>query len=93
MAEGLPRAESMIRASSGTTKAAATVLPELAEGAAPWHGPAGLLPGVSAVDLNHRLQKAARYDDIKKVAKQALESPSPRGHPGLRRRPGCLLQL
>lgn len=48
MAEGLPRAESIIRASSGTTKAAATVLPELAEGAAPWHGPVGLLPrGVS----------------------------------------------
>lgn len=44
MAEGLPRAESIIRASSGTTKAAAKVLPELAEGAAPWHAPACLLP-------------------------------------------------
>ena len=32
-------------------------------------------PNVSIVDLTCRLEKPAKYDDIKKVVKQASESP------------------
>lgn len=60
---------------SGTSKAAAKGIPELAEWEAHWHGLRVPTANVSAVDLTSRPKKAAKHDDIKKVVRQAWESP------------------
>ncbi|KAM5312358.1 glyceraldehyde-3-phosphate dehydrogenase-like [Glossophaga mutica] len=71
---GRKDAQNIIPASNGTVKTTGKIIPEL-NGKFTGMALCVPTPNVSAMDMTCHLEKSSKYSDIKKVVKQASESP------------------